>query len=206
MTRLLLIRHGETDYNLNRRYCGFSNPPLNVSGVLQAESLAKQLKDFGVLAVYSSDLLRAAQTAATVFPKHRIKTMMDFRELNFGIFEGLNYSEIMERYPGLYQDWIRDPSNVLFPSGEEFGGFRKRVSSALAAIISLNRDKTIALITHSGPIRLILCEVLGYGFEKFWEFNHGNTAFSIIDYLERSAAKIVSINVSEHLLTNKGMV
>ncbi|MCX5706750.1 MAG: histidine phosphatase family protein [Candidatus Omnitrophica bacterium] len=194
MTRLLIIRHGETKYNLNRRYCGFSNPPLNVSGISQAESLAKQLKVFDIAAVYSSDLLRAIQTAEIVFPKLQIKTMLDFRELNFGIFEGLNYSEIMERYPELYRDWIKGPSNVLLPNGEEFGEFRKRVSSALSSIISLHREKTIALVTHSGPIRLILCEVLCYGFERFWEINQDNAAFSIIDYPERSAPVAVDIN------------
>ncbi len=206
MTRLLLIRHGETDYNSNRRYCGFSNPPLNVSGVLQVKSLIKQLKDFDVVAVYSSDLLRAVQTAETVFPKHQIKTMLDFRELNFGIFEGLNYSEIMERYSGLYQNWIRDPSNVLLPNGEEFGEFRKRVSSALFSIISLNRNKTIALVTHNGPIRLILCEALGYGLERFWEVSHENAAFSIIDYLEGCTPIAIRINEFLLLLTRDGGV
>lgn len=194
MTRLLLIRHGETDYNLNKRYCGFSNPPLNICGISQAKSLVKQLKDFEVAAVYSSDLLRAFQTAKIVFPKFQIKTMPEFREFNFGIFEGLNYGEIMERYPRLYQDWIKDPLNVLIPNGEEFREFRKRVSSALSSIISLNRNKTIALFSHSGPIRLILCEVVGYGLEKFWEIDHNNAAFTVIDYPQVSPPMEVSVN------------
>ncbi len=206
MTSLLLIRHGETDYNSNRRYCGFSNPPLNASGILQVKSLVKQLKEFDVVAVYSSDLLRAVQTAKAVFPKHQIKTMIDFRELNFGIFEGLNYSEIMEKYPGLYRDWIKDPSNVLLPNGEEFGEFRKRVSSALFSIISLNKNKTIALVTHSGPIRLILCEVFGYGLDRFWEVSHELAAFSIIDYPEGCTPIAIKINESLHLLTRDGGV
>jgi alpha-ribazole phosphatase len=201
MTRLLLIRHGQTDYNLNRRYCGFSNPPLNTSGVLQVKSLVKQLKDFDLVAVYSSDLLRATQTAEIVFPKHEIKTMRDFRELNFGIFEGLNYSEIMKRYPGLYQDWIRDPSNVLLPDGEEFGEFGKRVSSGLSSIISLHRNKTIALVTHGGPIRLILCKAGGYGLEKFWEIDYNNAAFTIIDYPQDLPAIVVLIERTSYLPT-----
>lgn len=201
MTRLLLIRHGETDYNLNKRYCGFSNPPLNVFGISQAESLAKQLKSFDVVVVYSSDLLRATQTAEIVFPKFQIKTMPDFREFDFGVFEGLSYSEIIESYPELYRNWIRDPSNVFLPNGEEFGEFRKRISSALSSIISLNRNKTIALVTHSGPIRLILCKVLGYGLERFWEVSHENAAFSIIDYPEGCTPITMKVNESLHLLT-----
>ncbi len=201
MTRLLLIRHGQTDYNLNKRYCGFSNPPLNVFGISQAESLAKQLKSFDVTAVYSSDLLRAVQTAEIIFPKFQIKTVLDFREFNFGIFEGLNYDELIERHRGLYQDWIRDPSNVLIPNGEEFREFRKRVISALPFIISLNRNKTIALVTHSGPIRLILCEACGYGLERFWEVDHNNAAFTIIDYPQGMSLIVVSIKESLYLPT-----
>lgn len=205
MTRLLLIRHGETDYNLNRRYCGFSNPPLNVSGVAQAKSLARQLKGFDITTVYSSDLLRAAQTAEILFSGHQIKTMPDFREFNFGVFEGLNYAEITEKYPELYHNWLVNPLNVSIPKGEKFADFRNRVDSVLSLLISLNRNKVIALVTHSGPIRLILCKVLGYEFERFWEFNYGNAAFSIIDYPESSVAGTVPINKSAHLLTNKGM-
>jgi len=193
MTRLLLIRHGETDYNLNRRYCGYNNPPLNVAGILQAKSLVKQLKDFNIAAVYSSDLLRAVQTAAIIFPKFQIKTELDFREFNFGIFEGLNYDELMEKHRGLYIDWIRDPSNVLIPNGEEFRDFRKRVSNTLFSIVSLHRGKTIALVSHSGPIRLILCEAFGYGLEKFWELGPDNATFSIVDYPQDLSSPVISL-------------
>lgn len=182
MIRLLLIRHGETEYNLNKRYCGFSDPPLNTSGISQVKSLAKKMRSYEISAVYSSSLLRAKQTAEILFPGHQIKTTPDFHEYNFGIFEGLTYDEIMERYPRLYQNWIRDPSSVLIPGGEEFRDFRKRVSSALSSIISLNKNKIIALVSHSGPIRLILCEALRYGLERFWETEHNNAAFTVIDY------------------------
>ncbi|MFH0839374.1 MAG: histidine phosphatase family protein, partial [Candidatus Omnitrophota bacterium] len=159
MTRLLLIRHGETKYNLNRCYCGLSDPPLNASGISQAESLSGQLKDFDIALVYSSDLKRTMQTAEIVFPVHQIKTMPEFREFNFGVFEGLNYTEIAEKYPGFYHDWLINPLHVSIPKGERFTDFKNRVNNALSLVISLNRNKTIALVTHSGPIRLILCEV-----------------------------------------------
>lgn len=182
MTKLLLIRHAETDDNLNKRYCGFSNPPLNVFGIAQAKNLARQLKDFEVTAVYASSLLRATQTAEIVFPDFEIKTMPEFQEYNFGIFEGLTHSEIVENYPTLYRDWISNPSNILLPKSERFEEFKKRVYGALSSIISLNKNKTIALISHSGPIRLILCEVRGLSLEKFWEVSQRNATFSVIDY------------------------
>lgn len=198
MTRLLLIRHGQTDYNLNRRYCGSSDPPLNVSGLSQAKSLAGQLKGFDIRAVYSSDLLRAAQTAGVLFCGHQIKTMPNFREFDFGIFEGLNHLEIMEKYPGPYQDWLADPLHISIPGGEKFADFKKRVDSALSLVISSNRNKTIALVTHSGPIRIILCRALGCGFQRFWAFNYDNAAYSIIAYAKGSAPKVISINSKGH--------
>ncbi len=220
MTRLLLIRHGETDYNSNRRYCGFDNPPLNGCGISQSENLAKQVKDFDVASVYSSDLLRAIQTAEILFPGYQLKTTPNFREFNFGVFEGLNYAEIMNKYSGLYHDWLADPLRVSIPKGEKFTDFKNRVESTLFLAIFLNRNKVIALVSHSGPIRLILCRVLGCGFKKFWEFNHDNAAFSIIDIstprainLKRSrrinyryTVKAVSLNNSAFDRTKKGVV
>jgi alpha-ribazole phosphatase len=196
MARLLLIRHGQTDYNLNRRYCGFSNPSLNASGVAQAKSLARQLKEFDITTVYSSDLSRAMQTAEILFPGHQIKTTPNFREFNFGIFEGLNYAEITERYPKLYHNWLANPLNVSIPEGEKFADFRNRVDSELTSVISSNRNKTIALVTHSGTIRLILCKVLRYALERFWEISHENAAFSIIDYPEGCMPIAIRINES----------
>lgn len=200
MTRLLLIRHGETEYNLNKRYCGFSDPPLNTSGILQVKSLAKKLKGYEVSAAYSSDLLRAKQTAEILFPGYQIKTMPDFREYNFGIFEGLTYGEIMENYLTLYRDWIDNPSGVLLPSGEEFKAFKKRVCDALISVVSSNKDGTITLVTHSGPIRLILCEARGCGFEKFWEANQGNATFSVIDYSDDCVPMAIEVDESLHSL------
>ncbi|MBN1353847.1 MAG: histidine phosphatase family protein [Candidatus Omnitrophica bacterium] len=122
-------------------------------------------------------------------------------EYNFGIFEGLTYSEIMENYPTLYRNWISNPLNILFPEGEGFEEFKKRVFDALSLIVSLNKDKTIAIVTHSGPIRLILCEARGCGFEKFWEANQGNATFSVIDYSDDCIAVAVEVDEFLHLLT-----
>lgn len=202
MARLLLIRHGETEYNFNKRYCGFSDPPLNTSGISQVKSLAKKMRGYEVSPVYSSDLLRAKQTAEILFPGHQIKITPDFREYNFGIFEGLTYSEIMENYPTLYRNWISNPLNSLLPESEGFEEFKKRVFDALSSTISLNKDKTIALVTHSGPIRLILCKTLGCGFEKFWEANQKNATFSVIDYSDDCVP--VAVKVDESLYSLAG--
>lgn len=155
MKRLILIRHGETADHLAGKYCGFTDPSLNNKGRRQAERLAAKLKDARVDAVYSSDLRRAYETAAIIFKSKTIKKMPELREMNFGIFEGLKYREIVRKYPEVYRDWINDPSKIKVPAGESFGTFSRRVKDALSFILSWRKKGVIAVVTHAGPIRVI---------------------------------------------------
>lgn len=118
MVRLILIRHGETDYSSQHRYCGFSDPPLNDKGIWQCQQLAARLKDTKIDKVYSSDLVRARQTAEIIFGGRPIEETADLREMNFGLFEGLKYEQLIEKYPELYKSWIDDPEKVITPNGE----------------------------------------------------------------------------------------
>jgi len=199
MTRLFLIRHGETDYNLNRRYCGFSDLSLNETGRSQVQFLAERLKEFKIDTLYSSDLLRAVETAKIIFKDKTIHKMQEFREMNFGIFEGLNFVEIVEKSPKIYRRWIDNPLEVDIPEGETFTDFCNRVKKGLSFILSKNQDKQISLITHSGPIKVILCELLGCGLDKFWDLKQDNTALNIIDYPEGSSPVIIKMNNMSHL-------
>ena len=98
MVRLLLIRHGQTNYNSQNRYCGFSDPPLNDTGIWQCRQIPARLKDSKIDKVYSSDLLRARQTAEIIFGNNSIEETTDLREMNFGLFEGLKYEQLIEKY------------------------------------------------------------------------------------------------------------
>ena len=182
MTRLILIRHGETDYTSQGRYCGFSDPSLNEKGIQQSEKLAIRLKETGVDKVYSSDLKRACQSAKLIFKNNPIEEIADFREMNFGLFEGLRYEEIIKVYPKLYQEWIDNPLRVEIPSGEGLVGLEKRVKEKLSFILSQDVGKTIALVSHGGPIRVILCQVLKLGLESFWKVEQEIGTLRIIDY------------------------
>ncbi|MBU0694220.1 MAG: histidine phosphatase family protein [Candidatus Omnitrophica bacterium] len=229
MNRLILIRHGETDYNLQNRYCGFSNPPLNKNGLEQAEKLSTRLNNFEIDRtsplrpfpkmywgglpcwvnvsgvplrprdkIYCSDLKRAHQTAEVIFKQRAITKLADFREMNFGVFEGLNCEEIIEKYPKFYRDWIDNPRGVKIPQGERLEDVAKRVKTKLSFILSQNEGRIIALVTHGGPIRLILCQILKYNLNKFWQIEQNNTALNIIDYLETGPV-IVRMNDVSHL-------
>lgn len=199
MARLILIRHGETDYNLQSRYCGFSNPPLNNKGIWQAKRLAVRLEDISIEKVYSSDSKRAYETAEIIFKNKPIERFPDFREMNFGIFEGLKYDEIMKKYPEIYKQWINSPKKTNIPGAETLSKLSKRVKEKVASILSHHKEKTIAIVTHAGPIRIILCDASKCGLEMFWQIKQDIVALNIIDYPEGSLAKVVAMNDTAHL-------
>ncbi|MCK4520205.1 MAG: histidine phosphatase family protein [Candidatus Omnitrophica bacterium] len=182
MVKMLLIRHGETDYTLTGRYCGFSNPSLNRKGIQQSERLAIRLKEAGVDKIYSSDLKRAYESAKIIFKNNSIEKIADFREMNFGLFEELKYEEIIKVYPKLYREWIDNPMRVKIPGGEGLVELEKRVKEGLSFISSQNAGKTIALVSHGGPIRIILCQALKLGLESFWKVEQEIGTLRIIDY------------------------
>lgn len=205
MTRLILIRHGQTDYNSKNRYCGFSDPPLNAQGIWQAKRLADRLKDLKIDKAYSSDLKRAYQTAGIVFRDISIEKSADFREMNFGIFEGIGYEMIIEKYPDLYSEWINSPTKIKIPGGEGFIDLNKRVLRKLASILWRHADGTIAIVSHGGPIRVILCNALGYGPKIFWQIEQESCALNIIDYSEAQSPIVVTRNDTAHLFVKEAL-
>lgn len=194
MTKLILIRHGETDYNLYNKYCGSSDPPLNEKGIFQARRLKERLKDTAVDKVYSSDLKRAFQTAEIVFENCSIEKLPGLREINFGVFEGLNYEEIIERYPAIYNSWIENPAQTRIPDAETLRVLACRVRQIISLIISRDNDKNVAVITHSGPIRVLLCDIMRYDLNMFWQIKQNNGALNVVNYLKDGHAEIEAMN------------
>jgi len=199
MTRLILIRHAQSDYTLENRYCGFSDPPLNNRGRWQSKRMAAYLKNVSVNMVYSSDLRRAYETAKIVFKNESIEKLTDLREMNFGIFEGLKYEEIIEKYPKHYKDWTDNPIKVKIPEGETLESLSKRVREGLFLILSQHKDRKIALVTHGGPIRIIVCDALRYDLEMFWQIEQEVCALNILDYSKESLPLVVKMNDVSHL-------
>jgi len=187
MTRVILIRHSQTDYNLENRYCGFKDIGLNKIGKAQARRIGVKLKDLKIDKIFSSDLKRSEQTAKIIFANRcRIVKNKNLREINFGIWEGFNYKQILQRSPATYKKWLKNPFSVDIPSGEKMSHFINRIKKELKNIIKNNSDKTVALITHSGPIRIILNTVLGIKREDFWRLKLKPQAVYIIEYKNSS--------------------
>jgi len=166
-TRIILIRHGETDWNKERRYLSHTDIDINDTGRAQALAAAKSIKDENIARVYASDRKRAVNSAQLLFKGCPIEQSPDLREMNFGIFEGQRYEEILAAYKNIYDSWINDPHKASIPQGETFAAFESRVMGKIRVIAQDNIGKTTAVVTHGGVIRLILYAILKP--KRFWD-------------------------------------
>ncbi len=195
-TKLILIRHGETLWNLKKRYCGFRDIGLSAKGKKQAICLKKRLNSCDIYRVYASDRKRAIQTAKIIFAGIKIHKIPNLKEMHFGIFEGLNYREIMKKYPKIYNAWLRRPFGVVIPKGESSISFRKRVTQALKKIISANKNKTIAVVCHGGSISTFITGILKSN--DFWKHIPHAASINIIEE-KNNSLKVKVFNDTTHL-------
>jgi alpha-ribazole phosphatase len=178
--RLVLVRHGETAWNKAGKYLGQSNPGLNQKGKTQAQRAARLLYGENIDMVFSSDLLRAVETAHVIASVHKVpvKITPSLREINFGDWEGLTFAEIQTCYPQLLSEWLRDPFRVRIPGGETAEDVKERVIDAWNSVLrNASGEKTVVIVAHGGPLRVLLCQLTGIHPSCQWEFNlgHGET-------------------------------
>ncbi len=164
-TRLILVRHGETLANRSMRYIGSRDDALTEHGRAQAEQIAEALSTLALAAIYSSPRQRAYQTALPIAARHGmdVQVLDDLRESDFGSWEGLSRSEVMERSAqdaGHLLAWERDTA-LAPPAGESLDAMCRRVGAAIASLSAAHPDQTLALVAHVGPIKAVLCAALG---------------------------------------------
>ena len=173
MNRLLLVRHGETEWNAAGRIQGRSDLPLNETGRWQAERLAPRLKDEKLAAAVSSDLQRACQTAQAILAHHPeidLQTDPRLREMDFGEWDGLTFEQVRERYPGEARRWLEGWEEFAPPGGESFSQFVERVA-AFYREIKDSADGTTLITAHGGSLQVLVCLALGLGPERYWQFH-----------------------------------
>ena len=157
-TDILIIRHGQTDWNKQKRLQGHSDIPLNEDGFLQAVTLAKTLQNESLDAIFSSDLQRAWQTANEIAKCHNLPVLTDpsFRERCYGICEGMMSDEIRAAFPKSYEAWYAADPDHFFPDGdrktESPRQFHRRAMDAIRDIATRHTGKTLAVVTHFGVI------------------------------------------------------
>ena len=163
MTELILIRHGETDWNVQGRFQGQIDVPLNAFGLRQAERMAERLAREHVDAFYCSDLLRTRQTAEPASTRLALPAAPDaaLREQHFGILEGLSFDEVKAQHPQHLAEWLRHDPDFALPDGESVRAFHARVVAAVRALSARHAGQTLAVVTHGGVLDMLFRTVHG---------------------------------------------
>jgi alpha-ribazole phosphatase len=179
MKRLLIVRHGETDFNVQSRWQGHTDIPLNANGLAQAERVAARMKNETIDAIFSSDLKRAFATAEAINQHHKLTIQPDqrLREVKLGQFEGLTTDEIRTRFAEEYNLW-HNSTEYPAPGGESDMDFFQRVQSFFHFAQNGHPADSILLVTHGGTIRFLMCVILELPLKRFAHFRTDNTAIS----------------------------
>jgi len=197
---LILIRHGETDWNKGAIFRGHEDVRLNATGIAQADATADALKDKVFEAIYSSPLKRSLVTARRIALPHEIFVREDdgLLDINYGTWQGMKESTIKERWPSAYARWIKTPTKMKFSGGESTKKAWKRVNSALREILFTHGTGTIVLVTHRMPLKFMTAYLLGKGFSGFPKIKHDPCAISVFE-VENRVPKPIILNDTRHL-------
>lgn len=187
--RLWLVRHGLTEWNAQQRFCGHRDIPLSEQGRGQAHWLAERLQEETISAIYTSDLVRARETAEIIAyqrtPAVQIRVSAAWREIDFGEWEGMTYAQVAEQFKGRL-DFFTDPESYSPPNGESLAHMQQRVMNALAAIAQsddLPVAGNVVIVSHGGPLRILLCNLLGMPIQRQWQLRLDHGSLSAVDLL-----------------------
>ena len=191
MTRLLFIRHGETDWNRRACFQGQLDVPLNATGHAQAARLAARLAGERPDALLVSDLLRARQTAAPLALAWGLRPVptAGFREQAFGIFEGLDFPTIKQRHAALWPRWVEQAADFALPGGgESMDRFSARVLAALSEVIAAHAGRRITVVTHGGVLDVLWRHAHGLPLHGARACDIPNTGLNRLLWTERGLA------------------
>ncbi len=193
---ILLLRHGETLWNFEKRCQGLTDLDLNETGLRQARDVAQHLKEENIHAVFSSNLKRAIQTANAVSELHALEVITDndFRELDHGEFEGHTFTEIQSTYADFIQAWREKPANLAIPGGESIAEVDKRAWRGIENIKRHFLHKTVVIVSHQFPMVSILCRITGTPLNNYRSFHVDPCGLTRISYSEKLGWKLTQAN------------
>ena len=198
--RLIVVRHGETFYNAQRRLTGQSDIPLNSLGELQAVALGNCLATEHLDAIVSSNLERTRVTARAIAYNHGLPVQedSDLRELAFGEWEGYTFDEVLAKDANHVSLWRADPTIYAPPGGETVAQLRDRCARALTRWQTRYPESSVVWVTHGALIGVLLCHVLEIDLKRRWQFSHDNASISEL-CLRGDRVIIVRLNETAHI-------
>ena len=220
-TRLLILRHGQTDWSVSDRFTGSSDVPLNATGRAQAGSLARRLASMElflkddtladpdvlgegrhrIAAVYSSPLHRSRETAEIVADPLGlgVEVVPELRELDYGAWEGLRRDEIQRQYPKAFADWSKDPALSAPPDGESGLNLVARVRPAIDRIVEAHPQDVVVVAAHKTVNRLLICSLFNIPLKHYrWVIWQNVACLNIINFVSSDAVSLIKLNDTCH--------
>ena len=202
MTTVYLIRHGETEGADSRRYKGHIDVPLSENGIEQIKRVAMYLsqntelriQNADLTAVYTSDLSRAIKSAEIIAGPYGLKPVVveGLKERSFGVWEGMSFDEIKEKWPEAFNAWAANPLKFSPMGGESTIAVRDRVIQAFEEIMRKHNGENIAIVSHGGVIRVLLCEMLGMPLENIFRIEQSFAALNVIEIWDYPVVKLIN--------------
>jgi alpha-ribazole phosphatase len=201
LAKLLLVRHGQTKLHRADRFWGSTDIALSDTGIKQSEKLRDRLAREKISAVYTSMLSRARATTDIIVSHHKVNitACKELNECNFGYIEGLTFDEIQRLHPELAEDLL-EWKTVSFPGGESLYDLDRRVRGFLGRLDNHKEKETVLIVAHGGPLRLIICNLLGVGPEHWLKIRVEHASLSILETYPQGNV-LTLLNDTSHLKT-----
>jgi probable phosphoglycerate mutase len=200
-TRLYLVRHGSTELAEEGRFVGTTDVRLSSQGLWESECLAERLKTERLDAIYTSPLSCAAGTASIVAAFHNAEPVQRYnlKEAHFGQWEGLRRTEVERDFKSEYGSWLQDPFTIAPPGGESGLNALNRVLPGVRRLIDIHRDQSIAVVSHEGINKLLICALLGLDLKGYRDrLDQSPAALNIMDFETDTSARLGLFNDTSH--------
>jgi broad specificity phosphatase PhoE len=184
MVTVILVRHGETEWNRREIFRGRADVELNERGREQAKALGAALDRRSIDVVYSSPLSRAVETAEAITGPHGMSVEIEdaFIDFHYGTWQGLPHDEVRQRYPDMYHDWVERPHTVRMDGGESLRMVRRRAMQALMRVVDRHQDETVVVVAHRVVNKVMLCAVLELDNSHFWRIRQDTCALNVFEW------------------------
>ncbi len=199
--RLIIIRHGESEWNRVGRYQGQADAPLSALGIQQADALANRLRTETFAAIYTSPLQRAARTAAAVarfHPAVPLREEQALLEIHHGEWQGLLTEEVTARFGDGLREWRQHPTRAQMPGGESFSNILKRVLDCKDRLLAAHTDATVLVSTHDVVVKILVADALGMNMDRINRIWVTNASISAVEY-GADLPYLVSLSEACHL-------
>ena len=201
MTLIILVRHGETEWNRIERFRGHADVPLNETGLIQAEATGNRVaQEWRPVTVYSSPRSRAVMTAEAIARHFDLPVQIHpgLEDIDFGEWQGLTRDEASRRWPKQIDLWFNHPQRTRIPHGDTLKALRERLMHTVHELVDKHPQQTIVLVGHTAVNRIILLGILGLDNQRFWRLHQDPCAINVIE-AQNDDFTLVSLNDVCHL-------